>query len=100
MPPRSPDLGGISYAFLLAGLDFFEACAQLATGGGDIIAALGSHAIADTVLEENGAERANGIWPRGTIAGRGGVDGNAVYMGKLLEGCQKFAQACSTLWSR
>lgn len=83
--------------FLFAGLDFFEARAQLTAGGGDIITALGSHAIADAALEENGAESANGLWPRSTIAGSGGIDRNAVHMGKLLEGSQKLAQAMGIL---
>ena len=41
---------------------------------------------------EDGAEGTDGIWARRLEAGRGGVDGDAVHMGKLCQGGEEFRE--------
>ena len=63
---------------------FLEARSELSTGGCDIVSALRAYAIADAMLKEDVAKRANGLWPWRLITGRGSIDRDAIHMGVLL----------------
>jgi len=63
---------------------FLEARSELSAGGRDIVSTLRAHAIADAMLKEDVAKRANGLWPRCLITGRSGIDRDAIHMGILL----------------
>jgi hypothetical protein len=63
---------------------YLKARPELSARGGDIITALCTHTIADAMLEEDIAERANSLWTWSLVAGRGGIDGDAIHVCKLL----------------
>lgn len=67
----------------------FEAGAELSASSRDIVAAFGADAIAHAVLREYGAEGLNSLRTGGAIVGGGRVDGDAVHVGELFEGCEQ-----------
>src|SRR5450631_3551662 len=71
---------------------------QLPTGRCNIISTLGTYTITDTTIKQSIAERANSIRSRRPITGGSCVDGNAIDMGKLLQGYEQLCKLLGMRW--
>src|SRR5436305_5986959 len=75
-----------------------KACAQLSAGGGDVITPFSTNAVTDAALEEDVAEGTDDIWSWWTVVGSCGIDGDAIDMSELLEGCQQLRELLGVRW--